>query len=125
MSYLLDTHILLWWLEDNKNLSAEAKKVISNPNNLIFVSAVNTWEITIKKALGKLESPDNIESIIKECGFEQLPINIVHTTSIEKLEKFHEDPFDRLLIAQSIHENLTLITRDNKILQYQVKTLKA
>lgn len=125
MSYLLDTHTLLWWLADDKNLDIEAKKAISNSNNLVFVSAVNTWEITIKRGLGKLQSPDNLEQVIIECGFNQLPISIAHTTYVETLENLHEDPFDRLLIAQALCENLTLITRDNKILQYKIKTLKA
>ena len=79
MSYLLDTHTFIWWIQDNLNLSYKSKEVISNPNNLIFVSSVNTWEITIKKSLGKLKVPDNLESIILKCGFEVLPITIKHT----------------------------------------------
>ena len=64
MSYLLDTHTFIWWIEDNLSLSYQSKQIISNPNNLIFVSAVNTWEITIKKSLGKLNVPGNLEEII-------------------------------------------------------------
>lgn len=125
MSYLLDTHALLWWLEDDSTLSIEARKIISNPNNLIFVSPINTWEITIKKALGKLKAPDNLEEIILQYGFAHLPINIKHTLFIENLENFHEDPFDRLLIAQAIVEGLSIITRDAKIIQYNVPTVIA
>jgi PIN domain nuclease of toxin-antitoxin system len=123
MSYLLDTHTLLWWLEDNPVLSTKAKKIISNPNNLVFVSPVNSWEITIKKALGKLIAPDNLEQVILKSGFDVLPINITHTIFIENLPNHHEDPFDRLLIAQAMTEKLTIITRDSKIAQYQVPTI--
>lgn len=125
MSYLLDTHTLLWWLEDNPTLSSESKRIISNPNNLIFVSPVNTWEIAIKKALGKLEAPNNLEQVILECGFDHLPITIRHTIFVENLENHHEDPFDRLLIAQAMIEELTILTRDNKITQYKVPTILA
>ncbi|WP_341760855.1 MULTISPECIES: type II toxin-antitoxin system VapC family toxin [unclassified Candidatus Tisiphia] len=125
MSYLLDTHTLLWWLEDNPTLTVESRKIISNPNNLIFVSSVNSWEITIKKALGKLEAPNNLEQVILESGFDPLPININHTIFVEKLENYHDDPFDRLLISQAIIEGLTIITRDNKITQYSVPIIIA
>lgn len=125
MSYLLDTHTFIWWIEDNLNLSYQSKQIISNPNNLIFVSAVNTWEITIKKSLGKLNVPGNLEEIILQCGFDVLPIAIKHTLFIEHLDKYHDDPFDRLLISQAIIENLTIITRDEKIIKYKVPYILA
>ena len=125
MSYLLDTHTFIWWIEDNLNLSYQSKQIISNPNNLIFVSAVNTWEITIKKSLGKLNVPGNLEEIIYQCGFDVLPITIKHTLFIENLDKYHDDPFDRLLISQAIIENLTIITRDEKIIKYKVPYILA
>ena len=125
MGYLLDTHTFIWWIQDNLNLSYKSKEVISNPNNLIFVSSVNTWEITIKKSLGKLNVTDNLENIILKCGFEVLPINIKHTLYIENLDKYHDDPFDRLLISQAIIENLTLITRDENIIKYKIPYILA
>jgi hypothetical protein len=125
MSYLLDTHTFIWWIEDNLNLSYQSKQIISNPNNLIFISAVNTWEITIKKSLGKLNVPGNLEEIILQCGFDVLPITIKHTLYIENLDKHHDDPFDRLLISQAIIENLTIITRDEKIIKYKVPYILA
>jgi PIN domain nuclease of toxin-antitoxin system len=125
MSYLLDTHTFIWWIEDNLSLSYQSKQIISNPNNLIFVSAVNTWEITIKKSLGKLNVPGNLEEIILQCGFDILPIAIKHTLFIESLDKHHDDPFDRLLISQAIIENLTIITRDEKIIKYKVPYILA
>lgn len=125
MSYLLDTHTLIWWLEDNSTLTTEARKIISNLNNLIFVSPVNTWEISIKKALGKINAPDNLEQVILECGFDSLNINIKHTIFVEQLENYHDDPFDRLLISQAVIEGLTLITRDSKIAQYKIPIVTA
>ncbi len=125
IGYLLDTHTLLWWLGDDPTLTTQAREIISNPQNLIFVSPVNTWEIAIKRSLGKLEAPDNLEQVILECGFDSIPITIKHTLYIEKLNSYHEDPFDRLLIAQAIVEGLTIITRDSKIAQYQIPVIVA
>ena len=70
MKYLLDTHTLLWWLDNNPTLSSSAREVIVNPNNLIFVSAVSAWEISIKKAIGKLEAPSDLQATIKRNRFE-------------------------------------------------------
>ncbi|MBN9542883.1 MAG: type II toxin-antitoxin system VapC family toxin [Alphaproteobacteria bacterium] len=123
MHYLIDTHIFLWWIDNNKKLSEKIKSVIANPSNIIFVSSVTTWEITIKKSLGKLEVPDNIIEIIEECGFETLSISPIHTLGIENLPDIHDDPFDRLLISQAICEDLILITNDQYIKQYDLKLL--
>jgi len=125
MRYLIDTHVLLWWLDDNVSLSSIAKDTISNPNNVIFLSAVSTWEIAIKKALGKLVAPDNLENVILDCNFTPLPVTIKHTLYLENIDNHHDDPFDRLLISQAITENLVFITRDNKIQQYQIPIIKA
>jgi PIN domain nuclease of toxin-antitoxin system len=125
MAYLLDTHTLLWWLEDNPSLNIKARATISNSNNLVYVSPVSTWEITIKKALGKLKAPNDLEQVILKCGFEQLPIIIKHTNHIENLENYHGDPFDRLLISQALVEKLTIITRDKNIVKYNVPTIPA
>jgi PIN domain nuclease of toxin-antitoxin system len=125
MNYLLDTHTLLWWLMDDINLSASAKSIIAEPNNIIFVSSATTWEITIKKSLNKLESPDNLEKIIKDCGFLPLPITIAHSIAVGSLVRIHDDPFDRIIIAQAIVENLIIITRDAIIPNYPVNIVKA
>jgi PIN domain nuclease of toxin-antitoxin system len=125
MKYLLDTHTLLWWLEDNPTLSRKAKQAISSVTNSIFISAVSAWEITIKKSLKKLEAPDNLEEMIKFNSFISLPITIAHTMEIGKLPHYHDDPFDRLLIAQAQYEKLTLITRDTRIIKYDVTVIEA
>lgn len=118
IKYLLDTHILLRWLNNNKVLPISIIEIIANPNNIIFVSSVNTSEITIKKSLGKLEVPDDLEEAIEANKFQKLPITIEHSTYITNLLSYHRDPFDRLLIAQAIVEKLTLLTLDAQMLKY-------
>jgi PIN domain nuclease of toxin-antitoxin system len=125
MKYLLDTHTLLWWLDDNPTLSRKARQVISSEKNIICVSAVNAWEIAIKKSLGKLEAPDNLEEVIELNNFIHLPISIAHALDIGKLPNHHDDPFDRLLIAQAKLEKLTLITRDANIIKYDIAVVEA
>lgn len=118
MKFLLDTHILLWALMDHEKLSSTLKEKICDETNIIFVSAVSTWEIMIKKSLGKLKIPNNFESALVEARFELLPIRVSHTMEIENLPEIHSDPFDRLLIAQCKIEGLTLITQDKTIMKY-------
>jgi PIN domain nuclease of toxin-antitoxin system len=125
MSYLLDTHTLLWWLSENPLLSTQAKIIISTPENLIFVSAASAWEISIKKAIGKLDAPDDLEQAIVYNNFIPLEITIKDGDLAGKLPNYHNDPFDRMLIAQAMNNNLTIITKDSKIPQYQVKTIRA
>ncbi|MFP3012210.1 MAG: type II toxin-antitoxin system VapC family toxin [Rickettsia sp.] len=125
MKYLLDTHILLQWLNNDKALPYKIAEIIANPDNIIFVSSVNTWEITIKKSLGKLEAPNDLEKAIEANEFQKLPISIAHSTYIANLPLYHKDPFDRLLIAQAIVKGLTLLTCDTYISKYFVHTIKA
>ncbi|RYE18055.1 MAG: PIN domain-containing protein, partial [Sphingobacteriaceae bacterium] len=86
---------------------------------------VSVWEIIIKKNLGKLEAPNNIEEVIDTNGFIHLPITIAHTIEVGNLPSYHDDPFDRLLIAQAIYEDLTFVTGDEKIQKYPIKIIKA
>ena len=125
MNYLLDTHVLLWWLDDNPTLSRNARKVISNTENMIFVSAAVIWEIRIKEALGKLEIPKDFQSVLKEQPFAILDITAEHAHAIGGLPMIHRYPFDRMLVAQTKLEKLTLITRDSHLRKYNVLTLDA
>ena len=125
MRLILDTHVLLWWLNNNKPLSEEASQLIRDSNNLVFVSAATAWEISIKKALGKLEAPDNLEDALLANRFQSLPITVPHALLAGQLPPHHDDPFDRLLVAQSKIEGLTLVTRDQKQLLYDVQTIVA
>lgn len=125
MSYLLDTHTLLWWLDNNPTLSASAREAIANPKNLIVVSAVSAWEISIKKAIGKLQAPCDLKAAIKRNRFEPLPISIEDGLEAGALPNHHNDPFDRMLIAQALRNRLTIITRDDQFEQYTIPLLRA
>lgn len=125
MNLLLDTHTLIWVLEDHPDLSAQARAAIIDGNNIVFVSAVSVWEIAIKKALGKLEAPDTLLEEIERLRFTPLDITLVHGDRAGKLPPLHMDPFDRMLIAQAQTDQLTLVTRDSDIQTYQVQCLIA
>jgi PIN domain nuclease of toxin-antitoxin system len=122
VDYLLDTHSFLWFLDGNSNLSSKAKKVIANPKNVIYISIASLWEIGIKLSLGKLnldfELGDLKNEIIKN-NFEILPLDFEHIIELTKLENQHKDPFDRILICQSLTENLTIITKDEHFRSYK------
>ncbi|MFU8798221.1 MAG: type II toxin-antitoxin system VapC family toxin [Gammaproteobacteria bacterium] len=123
MRLLLDTHILLWWLNDHPALSKQTRTLIQHPDNTIIISTVTAWEITIKKSLGKLEAPDNLEEAVRASGFEILPIHFCHALAVGQLPRYHDDPFDRLLIAQATVEHLFLVTQDEQFEQYDVGIL--
>lgn len=125
MKLLLDTHAILWWLEDRANLSETARDAISDPANFAMVSAVSAWEIAIKRSLGKLDAPLDFMEAIDLCGFYSLPITMKHGLATESLPALHRDPFDRMLVAQAMIENATLVTRDPLIRQYGIATINA
>src|SRR3954447_2242696 len=112
MTLLLDTHVFLWWLENPALLSKAASKTIGDGKNTVYVSAAVAWEISIKKALGKLDAPDDIEAAMAANRFLPLPVTIPHTLAVQLLPDIHRDPFDRLLIAQAKHEEFKLVSRD-------------
>lgn len=122
--YLLDTHVLLWWLSDPSKLSTEARDAISEGAHSVYMSAAAAWEMAIKKALGRLEFPGNLEEVLRNDHIEVLPISLPHALAVADLPVYHQDPFDRMQIAQARIENLTLITRDAKIAEYDVRVLK-
>ena len=124
MRLLLDTHALLWWLAD-EGLSPQSREAIADPDNLVAVSAASAWEISIKKSLGKLAAPDDLEQQIRAGGFTELPITIAHGIAAGRLARHHEDPFDRVLIAQAIAEGMTIVTRDKRFNNYAVALLAA
>lgn len=119
MKLLLDTHILLWWLNDDGKLSGYARQFITNPDNDIYVSDISLWEIQIKIMNGKLNI--DLEILIQqmlENNFQQLRIHKNHILSLTKLPRHHQDPFDRMLISQAISEPLHLITHDKNVSLY-------
>ena len=125
MNLLLDTHTLIWALADDPELAAAAREAIIDGNNIVFVSAVSVWEISIKKALGKLDAPDTLLEEIERHRFTPLEIALAHGERAGQLPPIHVDPFDRMLIAQAQLEQLTLVTRDPEIQKYPVHCLIA
>jgi len=121
---LLDTHALLWWLAD-EGLNSQAREAIADPDNLVAVSAASAWEISIKQAFGKLTAPDDLEQQLQAGGFTALPISIAHGIAAGRLPRHHEDPFDRVLIAQAMAEGMTIVTRDKRFDNYAVALLPA
>jgi PIN domain nuclease of toxin-antitoxin system len=124
MKVLLDTHTFLWWITDSPRLSARAREVIHDSDNELFFSAASGWEIAIKAQLGRLQLPDNLEQFIVEQlalnAILVLPIQLRHALHVYTLPQHHRDPFDRMLVAQSQVENLSLLTADPQITQYEV-----
>ena len=113
MRLLLDTHILIWWLADDRRLAKSARAIIANPDNDVLVSAASLWEISIKAALGRLEVElDDLEQNIADNGFRSLPINFRHGLTAGRLPPIHRDPFDRMLVAQASVEELRVISHD-------------
>ena len=123
MNLLLDTHALLWWLSDAPALKAEARQAIGEASNIIYVSAASAWEISIKKALGKLDAPNDLHAALLANRFEPLLITIGHATSAGQLPRHHDDPFDRMLIAQAQAEQLTLVTHDTMFRRYGIPVI--
>ena len=123
MNLLLDTHVLLWWLDDHPVLKQKYRNVIADGNNLVFLSAASVWEIRIKAALGKLVIPANFEEVLNNQDLEPLAITLEHAHGVAQLPPHHRDPFDRMLIAQAISEGFTLATQDRTFHQYDVPIL--
>ena len=124
MKYLLDTHALLWYLNDDENLSEKAHKIIDTED--CFYCKLSLWEIAIKQSLGKLKYKCSVLEIAEMCRqehFLRIPVTEKHIERIKTLDFIHRDPFDRLLIAIAQTEDLTIITRDTIIPKYDVKTL--
>ncbi|MDA8358927.1 MAG: type II toxin-antitoxin system VapC family toxin [Actinomycetota bacterium] len=123
MRLLLDTHILLWWLSDDPLLPSAARGAISSPGNEVMVSAAAIWEIAIKKAVGRLDAPDDLLEVLTTSDFETLEITASHALLAGGLAPHHSDPFDRMMIAQARAENLTLVSIDERFPQYDVELL--
>ena len=124
MKYLLDTHAFLWFVSDDNKLSPQAKSIIKDHNNEIYFSAASAWEISIKIRLGRLTMEEDLEPFIvaqlAENNFQTLSITILHSLYTSKLPEIHKDPFDRMIIAQSKAENMSLISKDKNIKKYKV-----
>jgi PIN domain nuclease of toxin-antitoxin system len=126
MRLLLDTHIALWALTDDAKLSAKARQLLSATENEIFVSAASLWEISIKHALARgemLVSGEAALEYLRDAGVQILPITAEHAVAVERLPDLHDDPFDRLLLAQAVTEPLYLVTHDRQIERYEAPVI--
>jgi len=122
---LLDTHVLLWWLADDRKLPASFRGVIADRNNACFVSAATVWEIGIKRALRKLDAPQKLVGVIEEEGFALFSITPMHAEIAAALPPHHRDPFDRMLIAQAACERFRVATVDARFGGYGVELVSA
>lgn len=124
MRLLLDTHALVWSLLEPERFPARLRATLIDPAHTVHVSAASVWEVAIKSRVGKLSFPlDQLAAIIDDTGFSELPVISAHALEVRHLPMLHRDPFDRLLIAQTRHERLTLVTRDPDVRRYPVDTL--
>ncbi len=127
MHVLVDTHAFLWWLAGNRRLSAAAREVIDNPDNSVLVSAASAWEITTNHRLGKLPGADivagDVMAAIDDHGFQPLAITVAHAERAGRLPGPHRDPFDRMLIAQSLAHDLPLVTNESLFDRYGVRRI--
>jgi PIN domain nuclease of toxin-antitoxin system len=122
VSLLIDTHVVLWGLAADPELSDEMLDRLRHDPE-IYLSPVSVWEIAIKQNLGKLKGPADLADRVCEMGFRDLPVTNAHAILAGRLPAHHRDPFDRMLVAQATVEGLTLVTRDPEILRYDVDTL--
>ncbi|GIG27785.1 type II toxin-antitoxin system VapC family toxin [Cellulomonas marina] len=123
MSLLLDTHVLLWWLPDDARLPSGMRTRIADPVAEVLVSAVSAWEISMEAALGRLEVPDGLAQQLEEQGFTPLTISVEDGLAAGALPRHHDDPFDRMLIAQAARRDLLLLTVDARFRAYDVRLL--
>ena len=124
---LLDTSVVIWMLSADHKLSARAKRALSFSNASLLVSVVSAWEIVIKSAAGKLRLHNSLTRILDQILYQSpwtiLPMTGEHLPLLSALPMLHKDPFDRMLIAQAQHEGLTMVTPDEQIRKYEVRTI--
>jgi PIN domain nuclease of toxin-antitoxin system len=125
MNYLLDTHVLLWIAAGGEKLGSRTVGRLREPRRTVFVSAVSAWEIAIKASLGRVRIPDNYHAMLEAFRFTPLDIKADHALAVQHLPQHHRDPFDRLLVAQTRCEGLTLVTVDAALAAYQIPILDA
>jgi PIN domain nuclease of toxin-antitoxin system len=127
MRYLLDTHALLWWLFDDDRLGSTPRGIISDPNNILFVSSASAWEIATKYRLGKLPAArvlvQDIGGWVRRAGFTELRVSIAHAQRAGTWPQPHRDPFDRMLAAQSVIEDVPMISCDEALRSFGVALL--
>ena len=125
MRVLLDTHVAIWFFEDAALIADEARAAIEHPDNDVYLSAASVWEWALKQARGRVAMPGGMAEGASLAGFAELPVTWAHGRAAAALPALHGDPFDRMLIAQAVSEELVLLTRDRAIGQYEVAIMPA
>ena len=125
MRVLLDTHIFLWWYSDAPELPGGLRRLLLDPSTEVVVSAASVWEIAVKRSLGKLDFEGSVVGAIQDEGFAALAISAAHAEHVGRLPDHHRDPFDRLLVAHSNLEDLTLLSVDPQMSRYDVFALRS
>ena len=126
MDLLLDTHTFIWFFNGDEQLSLKARRLIEESKNEKFISVASLWEVAIKIGLEKLFFDGNTSEVVElleQNGFRILPISVDHIVIYESLNFVHRDPFDRILVAQAVIEDMTIITKDENIPKYDIKTV--
>jgi len=127
MKVLLDTHVFLWWITDDLRISQKVSAIMTDGDNELFLSAASVWEIVIKSRLGRLHLPENPDSYLMEQmalnAVEPLSITMPHALRVYNLPDIHKDPFDRIMIAQALLEDMPILTRDDYIPKYGVQAI--
>lgn len=123
MRLLLDTHVVLWWLNNDRKLGPHLRALIEDGANDILVSSVSVAEIAIKRSLGKVTTPADLLNVLAEEGFRELPLLATHAAALEHLPLHHRDPFDRMLVAQALTESLAVASHDAAIQRYGVEVI--
>lgn len=124
MRLLLDTHLLLWAAEGSERLSATATHLIDDLDNQLFFSSASLWEVAIKYARGRSDfavDPRLLRRRLHSHGYDEVPVTAEHAIAVNDLPPLHTDPFDRILIAQSLVEGITLLTSDRRVAQYPAR----
>ncbi len=120
MKLLLDTHAALWWLADDDRIGKQVTQHLTDDTNQVLISAVVVFEVAIKRALRKLDAPEDLAPTLVAGGAQPLPITTQHAALVEHLPWHHRDPFDRLLVAQALTENAAIVSHDEPLSQYGV-----
>ncbi|HEU4728657.1 MAG TPA: type II toxin-antitoxin system VapC family toxin [Kofleriaceae bacterium] len=123
MVVLLDTRTLLWALDASPRLSATARDLIEDDGNTILVSVVSAWEIEVKKALGRLDAPEDLEGALESAGFLKRGVTFADVRRLGTLPAHHRDPFDRMLVAQALVEGAPLVTGDPLLSRYPIQVI--
>jgi PIN domain nuclease of toxin-antitoxin system len=122
---LLDTHVLLWWLDDCPRLGLTARRAIADRGHHVYVSAASVWEASIKESKGLLRLSENFDSKLASEPFLPLPVTHQHARKGARLPVLHKDPFDRLLVAQCQLEHMTLVTQDKMLADYNIPVIES